>query len=162
MVGKMFSFLARKKTQDASRQMRRLIDLTTVNKASLFTSRRAETRQNRAIPILICPWRDDRPIVSEHLFGISKDLTDHGVGLIVNEPWTAQEVLVAFCHYEGTSGEPLFFRGTVRTLVEVGGGFWQIGLEILELFEEDIPESHSLVPLAKSLLPSESIELSLA
>jgi hypothetical protein len=51
----MFLFSARKKSADFQRYMRRLIDLTSPNRASSTGTERFVTRNNRVIPALVCP-----------------------------------------------------------------------------------------------------------
>ena len=148
----MFSFTARKKTIDFQKYIRRLIDVTRPN-AGLTSAHRSENRHNRAIPVLLCAWKDDAPIVSEAVVAVSKDITDSGIGVILPSSYSAANVVVGFCQYDATAEQPWFFRGEVQHQLPIGGGFWLLGIRLSEFMNEDWSDQLSpLVPMARALL----------
>jgi hypothetical protein len=150
----MFSFTARKKRVDFQGYIRRLIDLTSPNRANSEELQRCENRYNRVIPALLCPWEQGAPVVSKAVVAITRDIADQGVGLILNDAFVGQEVVVGFCDWEATSGSPWFFLGTKRTSLPIGGGYWLLGIEFSELINEIWPRQlEPLVGLAEKLRP---------
>lgn len=150
----MFSFSTRKKSVDFQRYIRRLIDLTTPNRAGPANMARYENRNNRIIPALLCPWEKSGPIVSKAVTVITKDFADRGVGLILSHPFSAENVVVGFCHQEATAKEPLFFLGKRQSIIPIGGGFWLLGIELTEFMNENWRDDlEPLFPMAQKLLP---------
>jgi hypothetical protein len=154
---RMFSFSAHKRGVDLKRQIRRLIDLTSPNRANSKNVQRCEDRYNRAIPAPLCPWQQSAPIVSMAVVAITKDIADRGVGLILSGVFNANEVVVGFCDHEVTGSNPWFFLGTMRTSVAVGGGFWSIGIELTDFMNDNwANQLEPLFPLARKLVSPSS------
>ena len=159
----MFLFAARKKSDDFQRYIRRLIDVTSPNRAYSSGTERLATRSNRAIPAVICPWENHRPTIAKLVQAITKDLGDQGVGLIASQPLEFTEAVLGFCHEEATGGEPWFFLGKQRSGLPIGGGFWLAGFELTQFMNENWSDQlKPLVPLARNLLPSLSGEPAVA
>lgn len=147
-------FTFRKKSVDFQRYVRRLIDLTSPNRACSTGTERFVTRNNRVIPTLVCPWENSTPTISGAVVAVTKDLGDQGIGLVVNHPLNFTDVVVGFCHEEATAGEPWFFLGVRRTSLPIGGGFWLVGIELTEFMNENwSAQLEPLVPMARMLLP---------
>lgn len=150
----MFSFSKNKKTIELSPYIRRICDLTTPNMTSSPELLRVENRYNRAIPTLLCPWVSGRPILDSGIIGVTKDIADHGVGLILTQEFHAEEVLLGFWVSHAEMEEPWFFVGTPRRCCAVGGGFWTLGVELREFATENhAREVAPLRKIAEKLLP---------
>ena len=150
----MFSFSARKKSAAAQRYIRRLVDLTIPNRAGLGNMERYENRHNRSIPTLLCPWEQNRPIVSKAIVAITKDFSGQGIGIVLSGAFDAKDIVVGFCLRKVAANEPLFFLGVRRTSVPIGGGFWQLGIEFTEFMNQNWhSELEPLFPMAQKLLP---------
>lgn len=149
----MFSFASRKKTVDLSPYVRRICDLTTPNMTSSPELVRVENRYNRAIPTLIVPCVGGQPLLDNYVIGITKDIADHGIGLILTEPFNAEQVLLGFWIDRQKMSEPWFFYATARRCAAVGGGYWTLGVELDEFANLNLGRSaESLVSLAEELL----------
>jgi hypothetical protein len=150
----MYSFLSGKKRVDFQRYVRRLIDLTSPNRADCENVQRSENRYNRVIPALLCPWEHETPIISKVVRGLTRDVADRGVGLVLNNTCEADEVVLGFCEREATGGDAWFFLGKRRTNVAIGGGFWLIGIELTEFMNDNwAAQLEPLVTHAQTLLP---------
>lgn len=153
----MFSFFKAKKIIDVGPYLRRLCDLTTPNLASSTDSARAETRYNRTIPTLVCPWSDGYPETEKSVIGLSKDISDRGVGLVLSAPFYAEEVVLGFWLNRDTMEVPWFFLGYATRLSAMGGGFWTLGVEVREFANTEFSERMMpLTNLAAKLLPPAS------
>lgn len=151
----MFSFDNRKQTLEVQRRVRRLADLTTPNLDQQGSQERAEDRCNRTIPVLLCPWEDNRPALDACMYALTKDISTRGVGLVMNQPFRAVEVVVGFWLDDERMQQPWFFLGTTQRLQKIGGGYWAMGIE----FDEFVgpPLRDQLAPLetrARQLQPA--------
>jgi hypothetical protein len=153
----MYSFTNRKKTVDVSPHVRHICDMTTPNLAPMSTGR-AENRYNRAIPTLLGPWQDDHPLVEECIVGLTTNLSDRGVGLVLYQPFRADEVIIGYWVSAELMHAPLFFLGNVRRNQPIGGGFWAVGIEFTEYASGEYAETLApLFPSAATLLsPAET------
>ena len=148
----MFSFGERKKTVDIQPYIRRLCDLTTPNLATTFEGR-SENRYNRTIPTLLSPWKDDRPLGDECIIGLTSDVADRGVRLVLNQPFRADAVVVGYWISSDAMSEPYFFLGNIRRNQAIGGGFWAVGIELTEFANTNYNETLAVLePLAAKLL----------
>ena len=150
----MFSFTKNKNTVELSPYVRRICDLTTPNITSSPELVRDENRYNRAIPTLVVPWVANRPIVDDFVICITKDTADHGIGLVLTEPFHADDVVLGFWVDAAQMSDPWFFLGKTRRCSPMGGGFWTLGVELSEFANSRfMKEVEPLRPTASKLLP---------
>ena len=152
----MFSFAKRKKTVDLNPYIRRICDLTTPNLTTVIKGR-SENRYNRSIPTLLSPWQDDRPLVDECAIGLTSNMADCGVCMVLTQPFRADAVVVGYWIPCDTMCEPWFFLGNIRRNQAIGGGFWAVGIELTEFANPNYVETLSVLkPLtAKLRLPAD-------
>jgi hypothetical protein len=149
----MFSFSNNKKRATLEKYVRRLADITTPSIQLIAEDLREHRRQNRVIPTILVPWEDDSPVVGEATVVLLKDISDHGVGLVLNHPFRAGRILIGVWIDE--EERPWFFLGEVKQNSPIGGGYWVIGVKLTEVFEgSDPPGTAELAPLVEKLLPS--------
>ncbi len=147
----MFSFSKRKKVVDLCPRIRRLCDLTSPN-LSTTLSGRSENRYNRAIPTLLGPWQEDHPVVDESTIGLTSDIADRGVCLVLNQPFLAESVVVGYWISSDAMSEPWYFLGNICRNQPMGGGFWAVGIELTEFANTNhAKELVALKPLAAKL-----------
>jgi len=135
--------------------IRRICDLTTPNLTTTSMSGRSENRYNRTIPTLITPWQVNKPIVDRSAVCITCDLADRGIGLVLCEPCYLKQVVLGYWLRTDLMPEPWFFIADVKRNAEIGGGFWTLGVELIEFANRD--HKRQLRPLrniAGRLLPS--------
>lgn len=144
----MFSFDTRKRLCEVRDFVRRLVDLTTPAPPDSGEFR-AEERSNRALPVLLTPWEDGQPAVDESTYAITKDLSDRGLSLVLQQPLKSAQVVVGLW-----MESPRFALAEVRQNASLGGGFWQLGLELTQLLDvAEFPQAQRLIPLAGWLAP---------
>ncbi len=151
----MFSFSPRKRRVDIESCMRRICDRTTPNyPLPVSNQHRQEQRYNRTIPVLLGPWRDHRVALDECTWGVTKDICDRGVGVVLNQPFRAESAVIGFWLPPDIMSEPWFFLGETQGLGQIGGGFWLLGIELVELANHHHQDKfEALRPLAAQLLP---------
>jgi len=146
----MFSFDDRKRQGQVRDFLRHLVDLSSPNLPPLEGEARAQIRSNRALPALLAPWEQAQPLVDESTYALTKDVSDRGLSLVLGQPFKSFEVVVGLW-----VDSPRFMLGEIRQNVPLGGGFWQIGVELTALLDSaEHPQIESLMPLASRLVPS--------
>ena len=145
----MFSFDTRRRLCEVRDFMRRLVDLTTPNLPPLEGETRSEGRSNRALPALLTPWEHGEPVVNESIYAVTKDFSERGLSLTLPQSFKADQIVVGLW-----LESPRFMLGEVRQNTPLGGGFWQLGVELTDFLDaSEYPQVKSLVPLAARLLP---------
>ncbi len=143
----MFSFTARRKKQDVSLFMRRIIDLTSPNRPRADDGRH-DLRYNRSIPVVCCPWRKNRPDTSQVTVGITKDLTDVGMGVITTCDLEADKIAVMIELDNSDAPEPWMFVGEVRQKTNLPGGCSLYGIELVRLLNGDTRAMNDLLAIS--------------
>lgn len=145
----MFSFDTRKRLVAIRGFVRQLMDTTSPNRPPLEGEFRAENRSSRALPILLAPWENLQPIVDESTYAVTKDFSDHGLSLVLHQPFKSDQVVVVLWLEHAYFG-----LGEVRQNVPLGGGFWQVGIELTDVVNTgEYPQLESLLPMAARLVP---------
>ena len=153
----MYSFAQHKKTVDLQPYIRRISDLTTPN-LSKVSSGRSEARLNRAIPTLLSPWENGRPMVDEISICLTTDVADRGVGLVLSQPFRAKQVVVGYWVSEDEMSEPWFFLADVCRNQPMGGRFWVLGVELIEFAKIESKEALAAMKVvAADLLPPAAV-----
>lgn len=144
----MFWFQNRDKHLEIHRIIRRLINASTPNRIPLEGDSRWELRSNRTIPVLLVPYDNNELSVGEVAYALTKNLSSQGLALVLHQPLRAEQVVVGIWSNE----QAHFVAARVRQCVSLGGGFWQIGLEAIELLPPaQFPELTRLLPWAARL-----------
>jgi hypothetical protein len=135
-----FSFTKRKQRVEIAAYLRRICDGTAPNNGLTDRLERTENRYNRTLPAVVWLWQDDKPTAADKFdVCVTKDITDHGVGLILTTPLANREVVVCLRSSDRADAEPWFFLGRVVRGKAIGGGFWITGVELVELLNRDRP-----------------------
>jgi hypothetical protein len=153
----MYTFTPTARPQIESR-LRRIVDLTVPNFNRQPPEQRFDSRSNRVIPVVICPWQDDKAAADKHMFALTKDISSDSVGIVLPQPLVGEEVVVGFWLGAETMDEPWYFLGHAQAQREIGGGFWTVGVQFTEFLSQS--NRDGIVPLAKlaHLLPAPAHE----
>jgi hypothetical protein len=146
----MFSFARRRQHVEVHKLVRRFIDHSSPNQSPTSGDARWEDRSNRTLPVLLVPYDGAEACVDELTHAVTKDLSSQGLALVLPQPFRAEQVVIGFWSEAHTH----FVLGRVRQNVPLGGGFWQLGVELTALVDLwEHPEIQRLVPLAVRLAP---------
>lgn len=120
--------------------------------------RRGDRRFLRAVPVVLAPWIESSPDPDEHAYAVTRDLSIGGMGLILQQPFKADEVVVAIRPTPLQSDEPLrapqFFLGSISGNTAIGGGFWLVSVVLSEtVTPDDSAEFHRFQEYALRLAP---------
>src|SRR5436190_1805493 len=105
----MFSFEADRKSLGVKSRIGRILDLTVPNYAEGTHFDRNEDRYNRTLPALLCDWEHRKPVAGSWLFVATRDISSNSVGVLLQQPFRAERVLLAFWLDDNVSPEPWFF-----------------------------------------------------
>ena len=146
----MFSFRKRKKQIEVHTLIRRAVDASSPNRPPVEGELRWENRSNRTIPVLLTPLEGGDLSFGETTIALTKNLSSQGLALVLHQPFRAERVVIGFWG----EGEAEFVLGELRQNAPLGGGYWQVGLELTErICAADYPALEALVPQAARLVP---------
>ena len=118
------------------------------------SEKRREDRHICMVPVLVCPWRDGAPVQSERQIAVAKDLSNHGVGLLLSKPFPHGKVVVGVYVDPEVSSQPWFFLGETCHLTDLGGGCRTLGITVTECANAKFAdELEVLKPLMECLRP---------
>lgn len=145
----MFSFARRAKHEEVHKVIRRFLDAVNPDLAMFEDDARWHHRSQRTVPVLLVPY-DDELSLSEACYALTKNLSVRGLALVLPQPFRAQRVAVAFWFED----QGQLVSGEVRQNVPLGGGFWQLGVEVTQVLKPaDCDDAKRLLPLAARLDP---------
>lgn len=125
--------LVRRNSDSARRFVARfLYDRFAMSNALDHAPREAE-RVNLSVAVVITPMMAGVPYVDDSFFAITKDISLGGASFILTRPLEADELLIGYSL--PSSPELTHLHGAVRHQEEIGGGFRQIGVELLGVFD---------------------------
>lgn len=109
--------------------------------AALIEGPRLENRVNLTLVVLVVPVENGKPLAENAFNAVTKEFSTVGLAVVLDEPKALDEVIVGF-RWER---EMTFIRATAKHLNPMGGGFFQLGLQMAELVHlSDFPELESL------------------
>ncbi len=96
---------------------------------------------NLVLVVLIVPVETDRPQVGRAFTAVTKEFSNTGVAVVLEEPEELDQAILGF-RFEG---QMTFVRAQAKHLDPMGGGFHQLGFQMLEVVSpSDYPELESL------------------
>lgn len=112
-------------------------------------------RHSRAIPTLLVPWENERLVMREATFAVTRDLSDGGVGLLLHQPFRAEAVIVGFRTSDKADEEASvqYLLAETQQNVPIGGGFWVLGLALTEVYKSPLVHKQ-LASFAAQLVPT--------
>lgn len=79
---------------------------------------------------------------------LSKNLSSQGLTAILAAPVRAEQLVISF----GLEGQAYYLLGEVRHRTPLGGGFWQLGIELTRLLTPaEEPALEQLQPMTEAL-----------
>lgn len=147
----MYSFKKQKKQNEVHGFLRRLIDTSSPNLNRLDGDDRWQGRCNRTFPVLLVPFEDKVPVVADAVFALTKNLSSQGAALVLHHPFRSNEkILIVF----SVESSLTYIAAELRQMTPVGGGYWQVGVELREILSPDtIKHVDQLESLTDNLVP---------
>ena len=102
---------------------------------------RGDSRVNLVVAVMIVPIENKQLQVQQAFTAITKEFSSDGVGVVLNQPKGLDQAVLGF----RVEGEMNFVRAQARHLDPMGGGFYQVGLQLIEIVSlSDYPQLRSL------------------
>ncbi len=102
---------------------------------------RGDSRVNLAVVVMIVPIENRQLQVQQAFTAVTKEFSGDGVGVVLDQPKGLDQAVLGF----RVEGEMNFVRAQARHLDPMGGGFYQVGFQLIEVVSlSDYPELRSL------------------
>src|SRR5262245_18693172 len=111
--------------REVERVLCRLLSRTAVERLDA----RGESRSCQILPVLLAPDVDGEPGTGEPTFGLITDLSSKGVGVYVQRLIAAEHLFLGML----LDVQAHVLRGRVASNRFVGGGFYRVGLSLLQV-----------------------------
>jgi hypothetical protein len=109
--------------------------------AALIEGPRLENRVNLTVVVLVVPLENGQPLARKAFTAVTKEFSTTGLALVLDEPKALDEVIIGFRWQR----EMTFIRATAKHLNPLGGGFFQLGLQMTEMvYPNEVPGLESL------------------
>ncbi|MEN6452300.1 MAG: hypothetical protein ABFC96_17550 [Thermoguttaceae bacterium] len=103
---------------------------------------RVDSRVTLVVPVIVAPLADQRIELRRAFTAVTKEFSNSGVAIVLDGPVAVDEAVLGF-RFEGAM---TFLRAKARHVDPIGGGFFQLGLQLTEVvFAVDYPELESLI-----------------
>jgi hypothetical protein len=109
--------------------------------------RRTESRLGHTRPVVIVPQRDGRPLIAGAVFGLTGDISQHGLSVYLTQPIEVGEVFVGLW-FEARAH---LLLGSVRGVVRIAGTSCRIALHLIDEAPTDTPGMSAMLELAARL-----------
>lgn len=147
----MFSFARRRtpRNPEVHKVIQRFLNAVNPDLAKFEDESRCDYRSQRTVPVLLAPYEGEIAL-DEACYALTKNLSVRGLALVLPQPFRTARVAVGFWFAE----QGHFVSGEVRQNVPLGGGFWQLGVEVTRVLNpDDCSGVKRLLPLAARLDP---------
>jgi hypothetical protein len=154
-------FFGGRKNKALESTIRKIAELT--NPASGETASRGESRIQRILPVLVTPVEGDQPQIARSTYGLTKDLSEHGMAIIVSRHLELGEAIIGLWptneFISAATSSPIFFRGVLRGQSDMGAAFVRVGVQLDSVVAESDAELWGLAERAKCLLAPDQLQL---
>ncbi len=134
-------FFTKKKDFSVQSFILKLVNNNCPELTAMLEGPRIESRVNMVVVVMIVPMEKGRPQVGRTFMAVTKEFSTSGVAVVLNGPQPLDQVILGF-RYEGAM---TFMRAEAKHLNPMGGGFYQLGFQMLETVNVgDWPELKSL------------------
>ena len=90
---------------------------------------RVDRRVNMVLVVMIIPIENDRLQIDQAFTAVTKEFSNAGASVVLDEPNELDQVVLGF-RFEG---DMHFVRAEARHLDPMGGGFYQLGFQMVEV-----------------------------
>ncbi len=131
------TFYVQKRIPEIQSFMLKFVNNHTNALESVILHKRRETRARLNVVVVVIPYEKGKIHVDEGFTAVSKEFSTSGMSVILPEPRGFDQVVIGLKFL----GEMKFLLGRAVHLTPMGGGFYQLGLQFLEMLHpSDFPE----------------------
>lgn len=125
----MLSMFSRRKEQEVQGFVVKLVNNNCPELKALIEGPRKDARVPLTVIVLVTPMEGRTPRIEKTFAAATKELSFTGVSLVLPEPRAVDEVILAFRN----ESDMKFIRAQARHLNPLGAGYYQLGVEMLEV-----------------------------
>ena len=108
---------------------------------ALIEGPRLDSRVNMTVTVLVIPVEDKRLQVAQAFTAVTREFSNEGVGIVLDRPKGPDQAILGFRLEDAM----VFVRAEAKHLEPMGGGFYHLGLHLIEIVSPvDYPELRSL------------------
>ena len=96
---------------------------------ALMEGPRMDSRVNLTVVVAVVPVEKKKPQINQAFTAVTKEFSSNGVALVLSEPLGLDYAILGF-RFEGRM---IFVRAQAKHLNPMGGGFYQLGFQMLEV-----------------------------
>jgi hypothetical protein len=98
---------------------------------ALMEGPRADRRVNLTMVVLVIPVEQKKLRVGQAFAAVTKEFSATGLSIVLSEPKSLEEVVLVF-RWES---ESTYIKAHVKHLNPMGGGFYQLGVQMTEILD---------------------------
>ena len=140
----------RDKRREAARAVQSVIKATDPGRAP--EGGRRFQRHPRTLPAMLIPYQDAKLLADKTVFATTKDLSAAGAAIVLYQAFEWDSFVISLSGEDG----PLFILGRVQHRTPLEFGFWQLGIEWVELLD---PSQHAMLQEITTLIKRLSPEI---
>jgi hypothetical protein len=134
-------FFSRNKKLAVSNFVLKLVNNNCPDMINLLDGPRGDSRVNLTVVVLVIPLEQKQLQVSRAFHAMTKDFASTSVSVMVDSPRTVEDAVLGF----RWDGEMFYVRANSKHLSPLGGGFHQLGFQMLEMITpKEYPELSKL------------------
>jgi len=131
------AFFVQKRIPEIQSFMLKFVNNHTNAFESVALYKRRETRARLTVVVLVVPFENGKAQIHEAFTAISKEFSTSGMSLILPEPRGFDQLAIGLKFLGGVK----FLLARAVHLTPMGGGFYQLGLQFMEMLHPaDLPE----------------------
>jgi len=135
------ALFSRKKTLGVQSLVIKIVNNNCPELKALIEGPRSDSRVNLVMVAIVIPLEKDKLLIQKAFTAITKEFSTTGVALVLDGPLPLDHVILGF-RFEG---EMNFVHAQAKHLSPMGGGFFQLGFQLLELASpSDYPQLESM------------------
>jgi len=122
-------FFTQNRESRVKRFILKLVNNNCLGMQASLDDHRQDSRVNLVMVVLVIPIENQRLHIAEAFTAVTKEFSNTGVAIVLDRPQAFDEALLGF-RFEG---EMTFIRAEAKHLNPMGGGFYQLGFQLMEV-----------------------------
>ncbi|MCE5302443.1 MAG: hypothetical protein LLF97_04965 [Planctomycetaceae bacterium] len=135
------NLFSRRKDLAAQNFLLKLVNNNCPGRSALLEGPRTDSRVNLTVVVWIVPIENGQLQTSQAFTAVTKDFSSNGAAVVLDRPRGLDQAVLGFFF----EGEMVFLRAQAKHLNPMGGGFFQLGFQMLEIVSiADYPKLASI------------------
>lgn len=123
------SLFSKRKSQAVQSFVLKLVNNNCPGLIAAMEGPRIDSRVNLVVVVMVIPTQDDRIQADRAFTAVTKEFSSSGVAIVLDRPHPLDKVILGF-RFEG---EMTYLRAQAKHRDPMGGGFYQLGFQLLNV-----------------------------